>query len=535
MKKLISGGTIYDGTGRPAYSADILLDGERIAGIGSFQPETADEVIDAHGRAVTPGFIDSHRHSDFAAVADPNFGDLELAQGISTALSGNCGLTPFPSVDETRTQLCDFIEPCLGKAPENLKLNGFQDYLCALEKARPYINVGGMVGTGAVKVAAKGFGKSPYSALEMERAQSYIIEALEAGAFGISSGIMYTPECYSTRDEFVKLLSVAAPYNTLLTCHIRGEGDSLVPSVEEIIDIAQRAGLPLNISHFKSVGSRNWHNAIFRAIEKVENARAHGQNVTVDFYPYTGGSTTLMSLIPPECVEPNIQDTLRLFRTKQGQEKLRKEVYRKHEDWDNMVLDIGWERIIISSVTKEHNKKYQGKSVRDICTSMGYGDEVDFITDLLEDEQAKVGVIVMSMAQEDVDVVAKLPYSMVISDSLYGAPDFPHPRLYGSFSKIIREYVLQRSVLTMENAIHKMTGMTAERFRIPDRGKIVKENYADLNIFVPENVIDHATFTSPKQISTGMEAVLIGGETVWQNNSRTGCHSAQVLKLKINN
>jgi len=533
MRKLITNGIIYDGTGNAPYSANILIENDRIASIGAITPDAVDDVLDAKGRAVTPGFIDAHRHSDITAMMDSDFGDLELAQGISTTLSGNCGLAPFPSVDESRCQLYDFIEPCLGKANECLKLNGFPDYIAALEKAGPYINIGGMIGTGAVKVAVKGFEKTPFTASEMQRAQNYIIEAMESGAFGISSGIMYTPECYSTCEEFVELLSPAAKYNGLLTCHIRGEGDSLVPSVEEIIDIAKKAGLRLNISHFKSVGCKNWHDKIFQAIEKVENARALGQDVTVDFYRYLGGSTTLMSLIPPSFLKTETERTLSKISTKAGMEQLRVDINRKHGNWDNMVLDIGWERIIINSVAKQGNKQYQGKSINAICKGAGYEDEVAFISDLLVDEQGKVGIIVMSMAQEDVDTVAKLPYSMVISDSLYGAPDCPHPRLYGSFSKVIREYVNQRGVLSIENAIHKMTGMIAERYHIPDRGEIRIGNFADLNIFDPKSIVDHASYSDSKQLSTGMDEVLIGGKIVWENNRRTGCYNANVLKLKL--
>lgn len=532
MRKLISGGTIYDGTGSTPYTADILIEGDRIEKIGWFPHAKVDEIINAEGMAVTPGFIDSHRHSDIAAIVDPSFGDIELAQGISTTLSGNCGLAPVPSEGQTRKQLYDFIEPCLGAAPSDLKLDGFKDYLDALEAVHPYINIGGMVATGAVKIAAKGFDKTPFTASEMERAQRYIIEAMEAGAFGISTGIMYTPECYSTGEEFIKLLSPAAKYGRVLTCHIRGEGDILVSSVEEVIEIAKKAELPLNISHFKAVGCKNWSNSIFRAIEKIETARARGQDVTVDFYPYTGGSTTLMSLIPPECVMPDIEDTLRALSTREGINKLRAALAYPHENWDNMVLAIGWERIIISSVTKQSNRQYQGRSIHDICESLGCKDEVEFISNLLVDEQGKVGIIIMSMSQADLDVVAKLPYSMVISDALYGAAECPHPRLYGSFSKIIREYVIERSLLSMECAVNKMTGMTAERFKIPYRGKIKEGNYGDLNIFIPELVMDHAKFGDSKQISTGMDVVLIGGEVVWKNNQRTNKHTAQVLIAK---
>lgn len=528
MRKLISNGLVYDGTGAQPRKEDILVENGRIVDIGSIPPSAANEVVSADGMAVTPGFIDSHRHSDLTELTDPDFGNLELAQGIGTVLSGNCGMSPFPSSDASRQEMYDFVEPCLGKAPRALHFYSYSDYLSALRKNPPYINVGAMIGTGAVKIAAKGFGKSPFTAREMAQAQGYLAEALEDGAFGVSSGIMYTPECYSTREEFVRLLKPTARFGTVWTVHIRGEGDSLVPSVEEVIDIAKQAQIPLNISHFKSVGCRNWHDAIFRAIERIENARAGGQDVTVDFYPYTGGSTTLMSLIPPVCIEGSTADFLHVLQTRAGVEKLRTEIYREQPDWDNMVMAIGWGRIVISSVGRAENKKYQGRSVADICKDLGC-DEVEFISRLLVEEDAKVGIIVMSMLQEDVDTVARLPYSMVISDSLYGAPDFPHPRLYGSFARIIREYVRERSVLNMETAVHKMTDMTAKRFRIPDRGRIAKGCFADMNFFVPEAVSDRATFVAPKQFSAGMRAVWIAGEPVWEQEHRTGRRTAAVL------
>jgi len=532
MRTIIKNGLIYDGSGKEPYQANIVIENDRISDIIRFDCTMADTVIDAKMCAVTPGFIDSHRHCDIAAIADSTFGDIELAQGITTTLSGNCGLTPFPSVESTRRQLYDFIEPCLGKASESMKLSGFIDYITQLEKAKPYINVGGMIGTGAVKIAVKGFDKTPFTKWQMDRARGYLAEAMQAGAFGVSAGIMYSPECYSSTEEFIELIGEAAKYDAILTCHIRGEGDILVASIEEILKISREADIPLNISHFKATGIQNWHKTISKAIDKIETARVSGQDVSVDFYPYLGGSTTLMALIPPTALADDLYETLSQLSTLSGADRLKKEIYRQHKDWDNMVLAIGWERIIISSVTKDQNKRFLGMNMQDITEKFGYADAVDFLCELLVDEHAKVGIIVMSMAQEDVDIVAQLPYPMVISDSLYGSFDCPHPRLYGSFAKIIRDYVMERKVLSLGNAIHKMTKMPADRFKIADRGTLAVGSYADINIFTPEKLIDNATFTKPKQLCYGMDIVLINGEIVWKDNQRTGKSCASVLRLK---
>lgn len=530
MKKLIKNGLIYDGSGSSPYRSNILIEKDRIVDITSLHDIVCDLVIDAEGRVITPGFIDSHRHCDIAVITNEDFGDIELAQGITTALSGNCGLTPFPTVDRYRQQLYDFIEPCLGRAPDGMAFDGFQDYMDRLNKSDPYINIGAMIGTGAVKIAAKGFENTPFTQQEMDRAKGYLIDAMEAGAFGVSMGIMYVPECYSSEEEFIDLLKPLAKYDAILTCHIRGEGDSLVESVEEVLRIGRKAGIAVNISHFKSVGLKNWNLSIHRAIDRIEKARAAGQDVSVDFYPYTGGSTTLMTLIPPNVLEPELDNTLAVLSGPNGLDKLKTQIYRQHEGWDNMVLSIGWDRIIISSVSKEENKQFQGTNIRDVSERLGYEDPAELVRDLLVDERGKVGIILMSMAQEDVDTIAKLPYSMVISDSLYSGTESPHPRLYGSFPKIIREYVMERNILSLETAVSKMTYMPAKRYKIKDRGLLKPGYYADINIFRPDQLYDKATYENPRQLSTGMEWVLINGEIAWENDRRSTTRGARILK-----
>ena len=545
MKTLIKNGLIYDGTGDKPYEGDILIKDDRIVEIRpsddvgnsnqlgySGEGWSADFVFYADHKAVTPGFIDSHRHCDIAAVADPNFGEIELAQGITTVLGGNCGLAPFPYVEGTGPQMLDFIEPVLGKAPEWMKYASYPEYMADLEAANPYINVGQMIGTGAVKTAVKGFGKSPYTRSEMDKAKGYLREALEAGAFGISTGIMYIPECHSTTAELTELIKSVAEYKRMLTFHIRGEGDSLVSSVEEVLSIGRDAEVPINISHFKSVGIENWQQTIYQAIDKIEEARASGQDVSVDFYPYTGGSTTLMSLLPPSVQETDIKDTLRNISTLEGAKLLKKEINRKHDGWDNTALNIGWDRIIISYVTKPTNKDFVGDNIQDLAHKNGYEDPIDFFRELLIEEQGKVGVIQMSMDQHDVDTIAKLPYSMVISDSLYGNADSPHPRLFGSFPRIIQEFVYKRKILSLETAINKMTQMTAERFHIDRRGTLAVGNYADINIFDPQRLKDMASYKKPKKLSVGLEMAFIDGRLVWNDNKITKAYRAGAIRHK---
>jgi N-acyl-D-amino-acid deacylase len=544
VKVLILNGKIIDGTGSKPYFGNLLIKDDRIAliekidtalsreavkeKIASFD---ADIVIDADQKAVAPGFIDIHRHLDLAAVFDPDFGRLELAQGITTALGGNCGLTPYPYTKAYGEQMMAYISPVVGSAPKGTRFSDYQSYYTALEKADPLIHTGTMLGTGSVRTAVKGYEKGPYTPEEMEKAKAYIREAMEAGAFGISMGIMYIPECYSSRRELVELAKEAAKYNRILTCHMRGEGDSLVSSTEEAIQIGREAAMPVNISHFKSVGLKNWNKAIHKAIEKIEDARAAGQEVTVDFYPYTGGATTLMSMLPPDMVKFNVKDTLDELSSQRGFDRFKKEIYQDHDGWDNMVLNIGWDRIIISSLNQPANKEYMGMSLQEIADDNGIDDPADVMRELLVSEEGKVGVIQMSMSQEDVDTIAKLPYSKIISDALYDDTDSPHPRLYGAFPKAIRDYAINRRILPLETVIRKMTKMPAETFGIKGRGEIALGSYADINIFDPQVFKDMATWKRPRQKAEGLDMTFLDGRLAWNEGRPTRAYKGGAIKV----
>lgn len=525
---------LYDGTGAVPFTADILLEDGYIKEIGQFSKEdfqeSDTEIIEAKNKAVTPGFIDSHRHADFAVFTQPEFGKAELAQGITTCLVGNCGMSAAPSFSENHNEWYDFIEPCLGRVPKGLYFPDTREYLDLLENHKVPINMGSLIGMGSLKTAIKGFQNFSWNADEIKKGNKILMNALEAGAWGISCGIMYVPECYTTFEEYVKILKPAAFYKRPLVCHIRSEGDRLLEAVDEVIHIGKETEIPIHISHFKVFGRRNWKRTLPYAIEKIEKARTNGQDITVDFYPYTGGATTLMTLIPPCCMKESTEKTIEFLNTPEGKGKLRKEIMQEQPGWDNMVQSIGWDRVLISSVVSKKNQACQGLNIPQICEKFGDEDETACVTRLLYEEEGKAGIIVMSMDPEDVDLVAKLPYAAVISDALYGAPEFPHPRLYGSFPRVLRDFVMERNVLTKEEAIHKMSGLPAKRFNIHKRGLLKPGFKADMNIFKWEEIYDKATFTNPKKLSEGIDRVLLDGITVWNKGHMIEKYCGNVLR-----
>lgn len=490
---IIKNGTIIDGTGKKAYKADLLIKNGKIEGIGDFSKLTDDEIIDAEGKCVTPGFIDAHRHHDLALLFDDNFGEIELAQGITTAIAGNCGLSPAPS----NSEIFGYIEPCLGKAPEGIVFNSVKDYIDAVKAKALPINIGVLAATGTISAYTKGYGKTEFTSSQIDQACSLIDEAFEAGALGLSCGIMYDPECLTLEEDFVKMAKVAAKHGKYLTSHIRGEGNSLTKSVQEVIRISEKAGLPLNISHFKVTGIKNWGHGLDSAIELIEK----NGTVTVDAYPYTAGSTTIMSLLPPTVKD--IHDF----------SFLEKEINREHSDWDNMVSSIGWDKIVISSAICEEDRRFTGLDFASAALKAGIPAH-ELMAGLIERNDGKVGVILNSMAEEDVKRVLSLPYCSLISDSLYGGGDMPHPRLYGSFPRLIRKYVNEEKLFTLEEAVKKMTLMPAKRLGLSDRGEIKEGFTADLLVFDPSEIKDNASFENPKQLSTGIDKILISGKIV---------------------
>lgn len=424
-------------------------------------------------------------------------------------------MVPVPEDEAKAEEMFAFAEPVVGPAYRGIHTYG--QYMDALDKLKLPLNFASMIGSGTVKIAVKGFSNTPFTEAEMKKASDYIEDALEKGAVGVSAGIMYLPECYNSTDDYAKMLAPMEKYHTPLCVHIRGEGDSMVDSVKEVIEIGKKVGCPVEISHFKSCGMANWRKEIHRAIELIEQARKEGQDVTCDFYPYEGGSTSLTTMVPPAFVDGDMNRALERMGTKEGVEEFCKSLEINYDDWDNFAITLGWDRILISGVHKQSNQKFVGKMVSDAAKEYGFESDGAFVAWLLHDEEGKVAIINMSMCQDDIDTVAKLPYSNVISDSIYAVTDTPHPRMYGAFPKIIREYVQERHLYTMEEAIRKMTSLPAARMSIARRGQIAEGYYADINIFDPAELKDHATFEKPVQLASGIAKCFVNGKLAWED------------------
>lgn len=524
---LIRNAFIIDGTGKPAFQGDIAVKDGIISHIGKLEGADADRIIEAEGRFVTPGFVDIHRHADLKVLSE-DFGPAELCQGITTCISGNCGMSAAPCPIGTEDILYNYLEPCLGTAPTGISFNSFKDYADHISHTSLPLNMGYYVGNGTVRIAVKGFDPSPMTVGEMDKAKGLICEAMEDGAYGLSMGIMYAPECYYNSKELTDIAGVVGRKKGILVTHIRGEGDSLPASISEVISIAQKAEVPLHISHFKAAGRNNWGNSLYKAIELMENAQSKGQDVTCDVYPYEAGSTMLLSIIPPEFLVGGVEHALSILESKKGRDKLRVELGRKHEDWDNLVLSLGWGSVVISSAQLKCHNEYIGNSIAEIARRTSK-DEIDVLCDLLISEKAKVGIVIFSMSPNDVREVIKLPYSFIVSDSIYPPAGNPHPRLYGSFPRVLAKYVMQDNLLSLESAINKMTQMPAARLGIKGAGILSAGLPADLLLFNPEQVKDTATYTNPKRLAQGMDLVLVAGKAAIELSMPTGNKNGHFL------
>lgn len=518
-----------DGSGGVPYEGDVLLAGDRILAVGPMLAQTADRVIDAAGRVLCPGFVDIHRHLDARAIANWG-GETELRQGITSTVVGNCGFSLAPNSTAYRQAQRAFDEPILGRLPEQYP-DTFPAYLQALAAVDLPLNIGAMIGAGSVRISLQGFADARLAGDSMRQARDMLRQALELGAAGVSMGIMYLPEFYADRAEMAEMLMPLKGTSAPAVMHIRGEGDSLVSSVQEALDIARIAGCALHISHFKSCGVDNWRREIHKAIDLMEEARGEGRDVTCDFYPYTGGSTGLNTMLPPEFVAGDMDRAIARLGTPEGVEHLRIALTKRYDAWDNFALMLGWERILISSVLKPNNRQYLGRNVAEAASANGFPDAVALAAHLLHDEQGATAIINMSMCQDDVDTIARLPYAMAISDAIYADTPTPHPRLYGAMPRVLRDMVAERKVLDLPTAVRKMTALPAWRMGLAGRGRLAPGCMADVLVFDPVMFRDHATFEDPARLATGLGWSFINGIPVVQDDQvLTSCAGRRLLR-----
>jgi N-acyl-D-amino-acid deacylase len=516
---LITGATVVDGTGAPRFTAAIGIAGDRIAWIGGSgaQPPEAARAMDARGRTLAPGFIDVHNHSDASAFVDPAMRST-VRMGATTVVVGNCGASAWPLAGWR-----DCIAMAGGE-PETEPPGwaSFGDYLVAIDDARPAVNVAALVGHGAVREAAIGQEARAPSDEELRAMRRLVGSALEDGAVGLSTGLIYVPGIHSDTDEIVALAQEAGAREALYASHIRGEGAHLFRAVDEAIAIGRRADVPVHISHLKCESSLVWG----RAGDLLERLHAAG-DVTADQYPYAAWNSSLASLLPPWA---DVRGLERLARDAATRDRLRHAVEVGDEGFQSSVLGVGWDRIGVVATADE---RWQGRHIQAIAAEMGFEPYAAFLRLLIEDPETSC--IGHAMDEDDVRTILADPEVFVASDAAAVAPDGPrgdvpvHPRDYGTFPRALA-IARDERVLPLEAAVRKMTSLPAERFGLRDRGRISEGAFADLVLFDHADIADAATYDRPHAFPVGVSLVVVNGGVAWEDGAVGGSRTGRVLR-----
>jgi N-acyl-D-amino-acid deacylase len=478
---------VLDGTGAPAYEADVTIDGGRITGVGAAGP--ARREIDGRGLTLAPGFIDVHSHDDGAFLRHPGM-EFKLAQGVTSVVAGNCGFSAIPadpSVDAaaasggilagaggTFTDLSGYFEAVLGHSPA--------------------INNMMLVGHNTVRSIVMGMEARAPTGAELSSMRALVEAALEQGACGFSTGLIYRPGRWSDTDEVIALASAAKAHDALYTTHMRNEGAHLLRSVEETLQIGREAGVHAHISHHKSAGKPNW-GLVVESLARVEQAKAAGQRVTLDVYPYTAGSGRMIEYFNLERIDPDLASVIRL-------------------------------------ATCPAFPEFEGRMVVDIAQDLGL-DVTEVVRKVLTAPKGDRTICIHFIIDEaDIETNLRYPTMMVGSDGIPELRGRPHPRLFGTFPRVLGEYVRKRGTLTLADAVHRMTQLSAQTFGLQERGEIREGFWADLVLFDPQRIIDTATYDDPKREPDGVECVVVNGQVAFEARRHTGVGAGKMLRYR---
>jgi len=529
---IILNGKVIDGSGNPWFKADIGIKNGKILKVGNLRFSKAEKIINAEGLIVCPGFIDSHSHSDISIIFNPILGS-SIKQGITTLIVGNCGMSLAPVNPSTKDLLLKDLSPFVPPGAElKIEWKSFKEYLNKEEEIPFSSNIVHLVGHGTVRIAVMGFENREPNIEELGKMKELIAEAMEAGAIGMSSGLIYPPGAYSKIWELIELSKTVAKYGGIYCSHIRGEGATLIEAIKEAMEIGEKANIPVHISHHKASGKNQWGKTK-ETLALIENARKNGLDITFDQYPYEAGMTSLSTLLPYWVQEGGLDKMLDRLKSKEVREKIIREV---EEDivQHNLIKECGWENIYISYVKSKENKYIEGKNLKQI-SKIREESEFDTLFNILIEEEGQATMIIFSMSEEDIKRLMKHNLQMFGTDSwaidLNKIGDSKlHPRFYGTYPKVFRKYVKEEKLLSLEEAIRKMTSFPAQRFFLMDRGIIKEGMWADIVIFNLENIKDKATYENPHQYPEGIEYVLINGEIVIEKGEYTGEMPGKVLK-----
>jgi N-acyl-D-amino-acid deacylase len=525
---VIRGGTVYDGGGGPGRPADLAIDGDRIVAVGDLAGARGRREIDAAGMAVSPGFINMLSWATASLLVDGK-AQSDIRQGVTLEVFGE-GWSMGPLNDEMRRLMIERQ----GDLKFDVDWTTLREYLDGLVRRGVSPNVASFVGATSVRVHELGFEDRAPTPEELERMQELVRQAMREGALGVGSSLIYAPAFYAETDELIALARAAGEFGGSYISHLRSEGEQLLEAVDELVEISREAGVPAEIYHLKAAGESNW-GKLDQVVERVEAARAEGLQITADMYTYTAGATGLDAAMPPWVQEGGHEAWVERLRDPAIRERVAREMRTPDDSWENLYLGAGSpDNLLLLGFRNDALKPLIGKTLGEVARSRGTSPEETAI-DLVIEDDSRVETVYFLMTEENVARKIKIPWVSFGSDA--GAPAAeepflaanPHPRAYGTFARLLGRYVRDESVVPLEEAIRRLTSLPAGNLGLEDRGSLAPGAFADVVIFDPATITDHATFEQPHQYATGVHHVLINGTLVLENGAHTGATPGRVI------
>ena len=524
---IIKGGTVYDGTGGPPLKADVGIKGDRVAAIGNLSRVMAPTIIDAKGLAVAPGFINMLAHSESSWIVDPR-SLSELKQGVTTQIFGELSMGPLN--DEMKRRLREQQ----GDVKYDIEWTTLAEYLQYLEKRGVSQNFASFIGAATIRENVIGLENKPPTPAQLDQMRELVRREMESGALGITTALIYPPAFFAKTDELIELCKVAAKYKGKYTVHMRSEGNQLIEGVQETMLIGREAGLPVEIYHLKALGKDNWPK-MDQVIKMIEDARRQGLRITANMYTYTAGGTGLDSSMPPWVFDGGREAAYKRLQDPATRQKIADAVRTPTNDWENLYLAAGSpDRILLASFRSEKLKQYTGKTLAEVAKLRGK-DPVETIMDLVLEDRSRIGTIYFLMSEENIKKQIRLPWVSFGSDAASIAPEgvflksSAHPRAYGNFARLLGKYVRDEKVISLTEAIRRLTGLPATNLELDHRGFLKPGIFADVVVFDPRTIADRATFENPHQFAVGVKDVFVNGVQVLKDGEHTGAKPGKAL------
>ncbi len=521
---LIQGAMVFDGGDGPPEEADVAIRGDRIIAVGrEVAPRSARRTIDARGLAAAPGFVDIHGHSDYHLLLTPT-AESAVLQGVTTEVGGNCGYAAAPIWGPWWEDRARSYRDVYGLDHDWREVSA---YFRRLLDPGISINFGLLIGHNTLRGSVMGGADRPSTPEEMQAMVAALERGMEAGALGLSTGLVYSPACFSSPEELATLTAAAGRKGGILATHMRSEGDGLLEAIREVIAAAERSRTPLQISHLKTYGERNW-GKLSQVFDLIEAAQRRGVDVTADRYPYTAANTGLQAALPRWAIEGDKAEQTARLKDPTTRARIRQEIGEGPNTRD-------WSQVMISEVTLPQNRRYQGLRV-DAAARLAGQESLEFVLDLLHEERTQVDAIYFSMSEENLREILRKPYVMIGSDSgcraHYGplSTGRPHPRTFGTFARVLGHYARDERLFDLSSAIRRMTSDPCKRLGLADRGWLRPGCAADVVLFDPDRVQDSATYEEPIRYPVGVHTVLVNGVVTVEAGAHTGARAGRIAK-----